>query len=179
MAIGLAKKKDNIPSQIVGSGFLVNDKGFVLTAKHVIKKCIELKDSSNDIAAFHITINGLQIKVKKIICKSYASLESDPESDYYIDEDVDIALMIPLIEVDTNYFEIKTDPLEIYDEVCICGYPGGNASLNMSNEKYDFIFSPLVQFGRISTLIPFDTNNPVKAIQTDIISKEVQVVLLL
>jgi V8-like Glu-specific endopeptidase len=172
VAIGIANKNSNLPSQIVGSGFLINDKGFVLTAKHVIRECINLiKDnSSQEVAAFYITITGLQIKVNKLICKNYASLESDRESDYYIDEDVDIALMIPLIEQDTKYFEIKTDPLKVYDDVCICGYPGGNASLNISNDRYNFRFSPMVQFGRISTLIPFDTKTPVKAIQTDIIS---------
>ncbi len=68
--------------------------------------------------------------------------------------------------------KLKIDPLETYSEVCICGYPGGSDSLYIADSKkqYSYRFSPMMQFGRISTLIPFDTQTPVKAIQTDIIT---------
>jgi hypothetical protein len=174
VAIGLGKKGHNNPSFILGTGFIVNKEGFVLTANHVI---IEIKKllkhyPDHEFASFWITIEHNRITVNKLICENVAIMIPDKDSEYYIQEEVDIALMIPKIYINTKYLEIKIDPLEIYSEVCICGYPGGNNSLYIADPKkqYSYRFSPMMLFGRISTLIPFDTQNPVKAIQTDIIS---------
>ena len=107
-------------------------------------------------------------------CKNYALIIPDEDAEYYIQEEVDIALLIPQpLNKNTKFLKIKTDPVEIYSEICICGYPGGNSSLYITNpnKQYTYRFSPIwFQFGRISTLIPYDTQYPVKAIQTDIIS---------
>jgi S1-C subfamily serine protease len=40
VAIGVIDKTgDRIPREILGSGFFINSKGFVITAKHVLDEC--------------------------------------------------------------------------------------------------------------------------------------------
>ena len=60
--------------------------------------------------------------------------------------------------------------LEVFDEILICGYPGGPLSFNVRNLDSGFKTSPIIQKGMISSLMPTDnTKNPV-GIQTDIIA---------
>jgi hypothetical protein len=97
VAVGLAGKKSNNPSVILGSGFLINNEGFVLTAKHVITATINILVNypEHEVASFYITIEQNKISVNKLSCKNYALIITDEDTEYYIQEDVDIALLIP------------------------------------------------------------------------------------
>lgn len=176
VAVGLGDKKGSNPNVIVGSGFIVNREGFVITAKHVLQSCLNLlrtpKYKGSSLCSFNVIVSGNTIRIDKLESNSYSSPVPDKDSEFYIDEDVDVALLVPTIFQNKNYLEIKNDPLELYSEVCICGYPGGNQSLAISDTslQFDYRFSPMTEFGRISSLIPFDTKAPVKAIQTDIVT---------
>ena len=45
--------------------------------------------------------------------------------------------------------------VHIYHEVSICGYPSGEYSLDIA-KRYGLRFSPVMQFGRITSLMPID-----------------------
>jgi hypothetical protein len=72
----------------------------------------------------------------------------------------DIAIVIPEeAPIKLPWFQIKTEEemrkISAYDDICICSYPGGDQSLDIT-KKYGLRLKPLMQFGRISRFVPSD-----------------------
>lgn len=72
---------------------------------------------------------------------------------------------LPSIEIKT---EVEMRKMSTYDDICICSYPGGDQSLDIT-KKYGLRLKPLMQFGHISGFLPTDADRYPYAIQTDII----------
>src|SRR5438445_5947578 len=65
---------------------------------------------------------------------------------------------------------LKKPSMKVYDEIFMCGYPsGGDFTLNIFDKKYVIRLSPLLQTGRISSLMPTDNTKQPIGIQTDIV----------
>lgn len=58
--------------------------------------------------------------------------------------------------------------VQVYHEICMCGYPSGEYSLAIAR-RYGLRFSPVMQFGRITSLMPIDDIRAPWGLQTDII----------
>jgi len=68
------------------------------------------------------------------------------------------------------YLEIADKPtLNIFDEIFVCGYPGGKTTLNLKIGSFEGRTAPLIQYGRISGFIPTDNADKPYGIQTDVI----------
>lgn len=73
-----------------------------------------------------------------------------------------------------NFLHIKEPTqLKLYDEIVICGYPSGRISLVLYRNKLEdgmgIHLRPIIQFGRIAGLMPYDDSNNPWGIQTDIV----------
>ena len=50
----------------------------------------------------------------------------------------------------------KPRKIELYEKIFVCGYPGGNASLNLDDFETGIRFSPQFQTGYVSSVMPID-----------------------
>lgn len=173
VAIGLIEDKRNYvkPLAILGSGFFVNKEGFVLTAGHVFRECapkyqeFAMKGIKTIVVAFHVTLNreGLDFNVLPLTHIKVQELYNNAPS-----QTLDIGVGIPGVYCKSvPYLEIKNFNKSIlFKDIIMCGYPSGNLSLG---ENDSLRLSPIIQFGRVTGLMPTDTYSVPWGIQTDII----------
>lgn len=169
VAIGLRDADDlsnKVPLALSGTGFLIDDAGYVLTATHVVenayKNQTELKKQGKnshlsmfsyiqkDGSGFSFILNSI-VQVQTLIVTSEG-----------ITNDLDIACCklndpepYPVLEIATK---LETSLL---DGIGICGYPLGEISLNFTPDVAQAKTSPLLLTGKISAFTPAD-NAPVK-----------------
>lgn len=178
LALGLTKKDDPQPFAVVGSGFIIDPDGFFVTADHVV-------DAMEDIRGAYIK-NGVQLEYRGFLFQNIDDEHGDlvsikiehgrsfqlniPELREYIPEDQDLHVgrlsgknQLPHLKFD------KSIAIEIFDEIFMCGYPGGSHSLRTEDQFYGNRFSPVLQYGRIASLLPSDYSKNPFGIQTDII----------
>lgn len=181
MAIGLRTLEDPKPIEIVGSGFIFDSKGYVMTAGHVLLECQRLQKeykengikaaivaykteylSKNDIDLRPIVFEKLTVEIlNKIIPDSAAP------------ENMDIGYGKLKGNHDFDFLEIGPSPNNVSDEILLCGYPGGFQTFSMNKSKDIGIrFSPVLQYGRISGFMPNDEDPINYGIQTDIVGTE-------
>lgn len=159
LTVPLTTYRRNLTSpyfQVIGTGFLVRE-STAMTNRHVIEGLMEeqadlgFPDSQFFISfvAPHET-SDLQITVRMI--RGFASLANT--------------------ELDVGFLEFQRKPvkqfknihpltfaeewdLRVTERVAVCGYPYGNAMLELDGKVYRW--GPVVQQGHISALSPFDT----------------------
>ncbi|MEM3065321.1 MAG: serine protease [Candidatus Nitrosotenuis sp.] len=178
VAIGLVDKGSVNPKIIIGSGFLFDPAGYVMTAGHVAEKCKELGDMYNkknepvECVVFRSIISKkLTFTVDVIEKFSVMDLVKLPK-DYVGPTDLDIACGKPVTKhSDFPHLTIKsTCEYNLFDDVFMCGYPRGNHSLSLSAKKITGMrFSPILQSGKIVGMLPWDGDQTPYALQTDII----------
>ena len=88
--------------------------------------------------------------------------------------DLDISIIKLDVGNDSSlpFLQIKEPSiLNLYSEIALCGYPSGESSFSFKGNSTisSTRFSPVMQFGRISGLMPVDVSTNPYAIQTDII----------
>lgn len=178
VAIGVKVEGEQQPRQIVGTGFFVDPEGYLVTASHVIKRLSQITVPQNkkkihtDFGAFWFKFlddETIQLQSKKISDTRLLGLNVHTEK-YLGPADSDVAVC----RIEGNYGNLphlkfkEPSKLELYSELLICGYPGGNMTFNL-DKKHGIRTSPLVQTGRISSLMPSDNTRQPVGIQTDII----------
>jgi S1-C subfamily serine protease len=182
----ISNKEKQYEVDIAGTGFFVNSAGYIMTAKHVVSSCITLirnktseKNAVELVAMWLRSLSGVNLRLTHTIMQQppyYVNLRSADEvqkSSIPHGIDLDVAVLRPMDKdiKDIPFLQIKnkdTPQVNLYDEVAMCGYPGGKHSLNVS-ELLELRLSPIMQFGRISGLLPTDDVDYPYAIQTDII----------
>lgn len=177
VGIGLRRVGEKLPLQVHGTGFIVDSQGFIVTAEHVVRHAEQVRDELNNkgdnvelvaILLSHdseipkLTISP--IKVRKGLIVKIDDLKD------YIPQDHDIMICriygkwsLPKINLK------KPTKLKIYDEIFLCGYPRGDGTLNPRDVKHGMRLSPMIQTGRISSLMPSDNTIRPIGIQTDIV----------
>src|SRR5215210_8612891 len=85
-------------------------------------------------------------------------------------DEIDIGLYkILKKEEDLPYLRIRNSNVALYEEVVMCGYPGGVQSLNFSTASLGMRMSPVIQSGKIVSLFPSDNSPVPNGFQTDIV----------
>jgi S1-C subfamily serine protease len=178
VAIGVKVEGEQIPIQIAGTGFFVDPEGYLVTASHVIKSLKQITVPLNnekihtDFGVFWFKFldnETIQLQSKKISDTRLLELNIHTEK-YLGPDDSDVAVC----RIEGNYGDLpylkfkEPSKLALYSELLICGYPGGNMTFNL-DKKHGIRTSPLVQTGRISSLMPSDNTHQPVGIQTDII----------
>jgi len=173
VAIGLIEDKPNNvkPLEILGSGFFVNKEGFVMTAAHVFRACgpkyreYAEQGIKTIVVAFHVNLNHDKVDfnvVPMTYLKVPELVNNGPQ------EMFDIGIGVPGVYCKSvPYLEIKNfDNSVLYKDIIMCGYPSGNLSLGKNDSLR---LSAIIQFGRVTGLMPTDTYPVPWGIQTDIV----------
>jgi len=178
ISIGIKEENDSEPIVIGGSGFFIDPTGFFITATHVVdglKKTIkELEDngSKNLKLAVFVTQNTEdKVQIFPFNVGYVGAMEIKPPGEYLGPKEYDLALG-KIIGSDLNvpFLKIKSPcKLELFTEILMCGYPGGEFSFNINLKKDAIKTSPLLQIGRISGLMTADNTVQPTGIITDII----------
>lgn len=178
IAIGLRKLDEDIqPVAVLGSGFVIDPQGYFVTASHVIKTCQEKrkelekeKGLKTGIVIFSHIITGKQFRLISTDIENVATLRFKPKF-AKVSKLLDIAIGETRDKFENHpYLNIsKKRDLKLLDEIFVCGYPGGNASLDFRHTISDMKTSPTIQFGRIAAFMPSDNVNTKQGITTDII----------
>lgn len=176
--IGLKNLDEIKPRVIVGSGFIFDSAGYVMTAGHVFEKCQKLQQEytangeKTPIVAYVLTnydhgkFNLSPISFEKV---SLEHLETQiPDS--AAPKNMDIGYGKLSGKHDLPCLEIKPAKNYLADEVIMCGYPGGEQTFSLTRgDDFGMRVSPLLQFGRISGFMAHDTDEIPYGIQTDIV----------
>ena len=178
IAIGLITKENPHPVAIVGSGFIADEDGYVVTASHVYQNCYKVLDDykkakeGNDAIPCAI----MSFSKENITEMQFSQLDItgqikllDKAKSQKIDLDVAVCKLkgnkekLPFLSIE------EPKNLNMFDDVIMSGYPGGAASFNISSSVMGMYVSPVIQIGKISALIPDDLVRPAQGIITDIV----------
>jgi len=180
VGIGLIdiKKDPNITGfEIIGgSGFIIDKEGVFVTATHVITALLSKRKEfaeggkQTQLSLFHFT------EVKDYVACRIMPFEepgyitgTHKKTKQKMDPDIAVGKVFDSVG-NLPYLEIANKPtLKIFDEILVCGYPGGKATLNLKIGSFEGRTAPLIQYGRISGLIPTDVAEKPYGIQTDVI----------
>jgi len=176
ISLGLTKKGDSQPISVNGTGFLIDSDGYFVTADHVFDS---IKNSKNrfkkegletEYRGFVYQTGKTSGQLVSIKIEHGRSVHMDiPEISEHIPYRQD--LLIGRLSGKNNFPFLKFDKtkIQIFDEVFVCGYPGGRNSLRPNEPMYGDSLSPILQYGRVSNLLPSDESQIPYGIQTDII----------
>ena len=177
LALGLTKKNDSNPVSIAGTGFFVDPDAYFVTADHVItgmekmKKIYQKKGIELEYRGFRFEeIDEKSGQLVAIKIEHGRSIHLDIENiGDFIPEKQDLMMGKLSGKYDLPYLRFdQPTKIGIFDEVFMCGYPGGQHSLKIQ-DVYGHRMSPILQHGRISSLLPIDQSENPFGIQTDII----------
>jgi S1-C subfamily serine protease len=141
----LAKKNDNDVS-FLGTGFLVSEKGYLLTCSHIINPL-------DSIVALHVgNINSFNpMTVSQVSFNELELVQNDPISD--------VALLKfkinPGAVVPKNIFG-DTQKIECGSNIAVIGFPFGNSGLHIQSIMHGIISSKTITSSNIK-LLQFDT----------------------
>lgn len=172
--------------EIIGSGFFYDTRGYLFSAGHVLRRAkktqtsYRLKNHESEIIAINNHIPNAEklevvadkIEFNDILLPSIPTVIENPTAP--VIPDLGIAKVqkgrekYPFLKIRTT--DIFEKPIEIGEEIVLCGYPAGEQSLSLHVGKdIGLRFSPVMQFGHIAATLPFDDSLPY-GIQTDILS---------
>jgi len=178
VGIGIVEKH-NSKFRVVGvggSGFVVGTDGFVLTAWHVIEninkeiKKLRKKKRKVELGALLVQLKEGNSIIHPLPIVYRYRINLTMPTYYPAGTDYDIGLGRMLGKYNIPCLKIKKPTvLKVYEDIFICGYPGGNITFNLKKDKSGVRTSPLIQSGKIAGLMPGDNTKKPWGVQTDII----------
>lgn len=183
VAIGLVDNGGTIPKQICGTGFVLNENRYLMTAAHVMDECykwyeiFKKKNEKTEIVAFNTLITESELKFKVLPLDAFSdhsfarSKLLEAADGYAGPNDIDISIGKFLHKHnDLPFLEIKKpEEPNLYDEIAMCGYPSGDQSLDLQRRFSGIRFSPTIQFGKVVGFLPSDNSPQPYGMQTDIV----------
>ena len=179
IGIVIRKKENPVPLVVGGTGFVIDPEGYFITATHVIealdKRITELKKEGNNDVKLGVTHTEISKGKAQIVTldilysgKMSFTILNEP---YFGPKKYDLTM--GRIKGKLNglpFLKIKTPcKLDLLNQIVMCGYPGGPATLNINYDNSGMKLSPLLQTGIISGIMPIDHTTKPTGIQTDII----------
>jgi hypothetical protein len=180
VAIGLANKDTKDVIRTFGTGFFIGDE-YIVSSAHVFSQCLnynsQYKEKNNGLegmySAFSVTTGGDQLDLNTYRINESIRLPPVKEVAGFTGSiDLDIGLG-KLDRPSESFLPIKQPcQLKLYDEIVMCGYPSGRLSLilDRNEDGAGMRLSPIIQFGHISGLMPYDESPAPWGIQTDIVA---------
>jgi len=176
LAFGLTKKDNPRPIFLAGSAFMISNDGFFVSAAHVSEsiftmvKKLKSEGIDVDVRVFFNEIKeqarfvgvkvGLGYEINKI------ELAKDDET-ILLDTDIYVARVLGKDKFSFLEFN-KPTKINVFDSILMCGYPMISESIVLYSEE-NTRWSPILQKGIISSLLPVDESEKPYGIQTDII----------
>ncbi len=175
VAVGITQQ-DRLMT-VFGTGFLVDPRGYVMTAYHVKERCdqekrsLEQQGKQAKLATARFFTRDSKLNIKISIMKRWMRIASQSSEQNTGIPNLDVTVGEPLQMGDNlPHLEIREpSKLEIHEEVIMCGYPAADYSFDYRGEIAGMRFSPVLQSGRIAGFMPFDDAVEPVGIQTDII----------
>jgi len=177
VAFGLTKKDSSTPLFLAGSGFMISDDGFFVSAGHVSKaifaKAEEFKANKITVDVRIFLNNPTETGVELVAFKVGLGYEI-PKIELTRDSEtitVDADLYVGRVQGnDTFSFLTFDEPtkIKVFDSVLMCGYPMITQSLVIDSED-GIRWSPVLQSGIVSSLLPVDESLNPYGLQTDIV----------
>ncbi|MFL6371693.1 MAG: serine protease [Nitrososphaera sp.] len=176
VAIGIRNNDEHMPIKIIGSGCIINTKGYLLTAAHVAKACHdEMKNEvnkGNRKVRFAMYRSG-QSNYEITDIEQFSFFEWDPKASEDSKKlELDVACSKPLASLTGFPFLEIEDFVQFrtLDDILMGGYPGGEYTFSIEpSHGLGSRFNPLLQQGRISGLMPIDDTSLPDGFITDII----------
>jgi len=179
VGLGLTYKDQSQAICINGTGFFIDEDGFFVTADHVVDGMQKIRNENLekgielDFRGFwYENVNEEHGRLLSIKIEHGRSIHINiPEISEAIPEHQDLMIgrvsgthKFPFLNFD------KATKINVFDEVFMCGYPGGDESLRPHDKLYGYRMSPILQHGRIASLLPVDYSQNPFGIQTDIVA---------
>lgn len=177
LALGLTKKGTANPILLAGSGFMIDEDGFFVSAAHVSNSVYtiteKLKKNGTDVDV-RIFISQARkdhsefVSIKVGLGYELRTMEFTKEDTKIV---VDSDIYVGRVLGNEKYPFLKFDEptkIQILDPVIMCGYPSTSSSINLHSDD-NTRWSPIIQPGIISSLLPIDESQNPYGIQTDII----------
>lgn len=166
-AIGLRdadNPKNRLPISIFGTGFLIDNDGYLLTAKHVIDSTYS-EWSKNEKEGKNVYPSIFSYVQHEDTTFSFvANSIIDAKGIRVREEEHDLDIAICRLKNPEPYDKLIVDKKvysNVLDDIWICGYPLGKVSLDFNFKMSQTKTSPLLLPGKISSFTPGD-NSPVK-----------------
>ena len=180
VAIGLLNKDTKDIISTFGSGFFLGSK-YIVSSAHVFSQCLNYtslykqKNSSfkGIYSAFRVTRSEQQLDLDTYrICESIRLPPVKEVAGFNGSIDLDIGLG-KLDRASDSFLTIKEPgQLELSHDIAMCGYPSGRLSLTLyrNEDGVGMHLNPIIQFGHIAGLMPYDESPTPWGIQTDIVA---------
>ncbi len=177
LAFGLTKKDNPKPIFLAGSAFMISNDGFFVSAAHVSESIfamakklksegteVDIRVFFNEIKGEHARFVGVKVGLGYEINK--IDLTKDDET-ILVDADIYVARVLGKDKFSFLEFN-KPTKINVFDSILMCGYPMISESIVLYSEEH-VRWSPVLQKGIISSLLPIDESEKPYGIQTDII----------
>ena len=180
VAIGLLNKDTKDVISTFGTGFFIGDK-YIVSSAHVFSQCLNYnslyKEKNNGLegiySAFRITSKEQKLDLETYRISESIRLPAVKEvAGFNGSIDLDIGLG-KLDRTSDSFLPIKEPGrLELYHDIAMCGYPSGRLSLILyrNEDGVGMHMNPIIQFGHIAGLMPYDESSTPWGIQTDIVA---------
>lgn len=159
-----------------GSGGVIHNKGYFLTATHVLdglerkRKKLASSEKPQETWIAMISYIPAEEEIFRFITNRISSWI--PFHLTFDKLDADIALGWPEVK-EKDHPILKVSQRQNFtslEKVMMCGYPGGSNTLNPYGTVIDMSLSPAIQEGKIASLFPGDDAGTHQGILTDILT---------
>jgi hypothetical protein len=180
VAIGLLNKDTKDVIGTFGTGFFIGGK-YIVSSAHVFSQCLnynslykEKNNSTEGIySAFRVIRRGQKLDLDTYRINESIRLPPVKEAAGF-NGSIDLDIGLGKLDRNSDSFLPIKEPggLELYQDIAMCGYPSGRLSLILyrNEEGVGMHLNPIVQFGHIAGLMPYDESSTPWGIQTDIVA---------
>jgi hypothetical protein len=172
-------EKASKKNTFLGSGFFIKE-GLVISTREILVLCdiiamrkqqMYLRDF--DIIAYHSDPNSEKIYPEIVEFNQikatfpFGRSKNSPTDENY----GHLAILNPKKSDNRPFLEInEKNEIKIFDRIFLCGYPSGEQTMDLLAKFKGVRFSPVLQFGQVTGMMPTDETPLPVGMQTDIVT---------